>query len=88
MDKQPTQMKENGIEINENITVSRYNTPKLSTVEGNGKGKANTLELLDASSDNMVFYTTIPIKYNSESMVSNEDEVKEAMRNEIKSKVK
>uniref|UniRef100_M1DTV2 Polyprotein protein n=1 Tax=Solanum tuberosum TaxID=4113 RepID=M1DTV2_SOLTU len=81
-----TQSKKKGITINDDAVASKSNVAKLSNTSRKGKGKDKTVELLDASSDSMGFYTNDPTTYDSESMSSDEDELIEARRNELRSK--
>uniref|UniRef100_M1DT79 Polyprotein protein n=1 Tax=Solanum tuberosum TaxID=4113 RepID=M1DT79_SOLTU len=82
----PPRVKENGITLNEDAVASRNMATKLSTTGGKGKGKDKTVKLSDASSNSTGFYTNDPTTYDSESMGSDEDEMMEAQRNELRSK--
>uniref|UniRef100_M1DKW4 Putative plant transposon protein domain-containing protein n=1 Tax=Solanum tuberosum TaxID=4113 RepID=M1DKW4_SOLTU len=78
--------KEKRITINDDAVASKINVVKPSSASKRGKGKDKIVELSDASSDSMGFYTNDPTTDNSESMSSDEDELIEARRNELRSK--
>jgi len=82
----PTQSKKTGITINDDAAASKSNVAILSNTSRKGKGKDKSVELSDASSDSMGFYTNDPTTYDSESMRSEEEKLIEAWRNELRSK--
>uniref|UniRef100_M1DR44 Uncharacterized protein n=1 Tax=Solanum tuberosum TaxID=4113 RepID=M1DR44_SOLTU len=82
----PTQSKKKRITINEDATASKSKVAQRFNTGRKGKGKDKTVELSDASSDSAGLYTNDPTTYDSESMSLGEDELREAWRNELRSK--
>uniref|UniRef100_M1DA50 Retrotransposon gag protein n=1 Tax=Solanum tuberosum TaxID=4113 RepID=M1DA50_SOLTU len=81
-----TQSKKKGMTINDDAAASKSNVVKPSSASKRGKGKDKIIELSYASSDSMGFYTNDPTICDSETMSSDEDELIEARRNELRSK--